>query len=1109
MLEKIVIGAALIAAAGTQVMAGQNSAGDKLVSDEAPLWLRDVQISPEGDRIAFTYKGDIWSVPVQGGEARRLTVRDSYEASPVWSPDGEKIAFASDRNGNFDIYVMDARGGTPERLTSNSAAEIPEGFSPDGKEVYYSAAIQAPVSSVMYPSDRMTQLYAVDIATGKSRQVLGTPAKMLSFSSDGSKMLYQDVKGFEDEWRKHHTSSVTRDIWLYTPADGRHCNLTARAGEDRNPVLDDASGTVYFLSERDGRSFNVYSFNLSDPSKAVRLTDFKTHPVRFLSRAKNGTLAFTYDGEIYTMAGGQAGVTPQKVKVSLLTDDTARPVRLSLKPSGGVVSPDGEMVAFLNRGDVFVTSVEYPTTVQVTHTPQAERHISWGSDNRSLYYTSERSGRKNIYRARITRKEDPDFPNAVEFTEEALFPEYKGSGEVTEYSHPTVSPDGRKMAYIKNRNQLWIRDLSAGTDRQITAGETYPGKDDGMGVVWSPDSRWLTMEIVPHMRDPYADIALVEVATGKVTNLTNTGYFEANPRFVLDGNAIIYFSEQYGMRAQASWGSQDDIMIVFLNREARDRFMLSEEDYNLLKEREKKARADAPASGDKKGNKGKKKNDKDGDGDKSVAEDKNIVVELDGIEDRVMRLTPFSSSLSDAIVTDDGETLYFLCEVEDGFDLWKLPLRKREPKLAAKMGVSGASLQADKSGKQLFVIGRDMKKLGKGDKLTPIKVSGTHEVDLAREREAMFEYVVVEEGERFYDAGMHGVDWPAMTGAYRKFLPHINNNYDFAEMLSELLGELNVSHTGGRYRSSGNAASSDRTASLGLLYDMGYTGDGLKVSEVLANGPFDKAASKIGAGAVITAVNGHKIDAGTDLGELFNNIAGKKTLVAFTTASGEKASEVVIPCTSGRIADLMYRRWIKQRAADVDRWSGGRLGYVHIESMNDESFRPMYADLLGKYNNREGVVIDIRWNGGGRMHEDIEQLFTGQKYLTQVIRGEDVCDMPSRRWNKPSVMLVAEPCYSNAHGTPWVYKHQHIGKVVGMPVPGTMTSVNWVTLQDPTLVFGIPVIGYRTAEGNYLENTQLEPDVKVANTPEQIIAGEDAQLHEAVNLLLRQLDAAK
>jgi tricorn protease len=1105
MKNKILLCGALAAALSVPTIVAQSL---DVATDGSPLWLRDVKISPNGDRIAFTYMGDIWTVPVEGGEARRLTVRDSYEANPIWSPDGSKIAFASDRNGNYDIFVMDANGGATKRLTSNSAAEIPEGFSPDGTEVYYSAAIQAPSTSIMYPSSRMTQLYAVNIQTGKTRQVLGTPAQMISFSPDGSQMLYQDVKGYEDEWRKHHTSSVTRDIWLYTPADGHHRNLTARAGEDRNPVLDATTETVYLLSERNGQTFNVYSFPLNNPSQATQLTNFTTHPVRFLSRANNGTLAFTYDGEIYTMLGkaARSAAEPQKVNISLVTDNTAHTQRVKVTPNGGVVSPDGKMVAFFSRGDLFVTSVEYPTTVQVTKTPEAESSASWGSDNRSIYFTSARSGRKNIYCAKIARKEDPDFPNSVEFTQEAIFPEYTGEGTATEYSHPSISPDGKKMAYIKNRNQLWIRDLAAKTDRQITNGETYPGKDDSsdLNVEWSPDSRWLTMIMEPEMRDPYADVALVEVETGKITNLTQSGYFAENPHFVLGGNAIIYFTDKYGMRAQASWGSQEDIMIVFLNREARDRFMLSEEDYALLKEQEKKAKKD---DSDKKDDKKSKKSDKKDASKEDTS--KNIVVELDGIEDRVMRLTPFSSSLADAIIDGDGENLYFLCEVEDGFDLWKMPLRDREPSLATKMGSAGASLQSDKDGKQLFVIGKEMKKIDKGDKLTPIKISATHDIDLAKEREAMFNYVVVEEGERFYDINMHGVDWPAMTEAYRKFLPHINNNYDFAEMLSELLGELNVSHTGGRYypaRSGSGNAADDRTASLGLLYDMNYQGDGLKVDEVLANGPFDKASSKISKGAVVTAVNGNKIDAGTDLGELFNNISGKKTLVAFTTADGQEVTEVVIPCSAGKISDLMYKRWVKQRAADVERWSNGRLGYVHIDAMDDESFRPMYADLLGKYNNCEGVVIDIRWNGGGRMHEDIEQLFTGQKYLTQVIRGKDVCDMPSRRWNKPSVMLVAEPCYSNAHGTPWVYQHQKIGKVVGMPVPGTMTSVNWVTMQDPSMVFGIPVIGYRTAEGNYLENTQLEPDVKVANTPEQVVAGEDAQLHEAVNTLLRQLD---
>ena len=216
--------------------------------------------------------------------------------------------------------------------------------------------------------------------------------------------------------------------------------------------------------------------------------------------------------------------------------------------------------------------------------------------------------------------------------------------------------------------------------------------------------------------------------------------------------------------------------------------------------------------------------------------------------------------------------------------------------------------------------------------------------------------------------------------------------------------------------------------------------------------------------------------------------------------------EVVKPISNGAFSSLLYKRWVKQRAADVEKWSNGRLGYVHIESMDDESFRTVYSDILGKYNDCEGIVIDTRFNGGGRLHEDIEVLFSGKKYFTQVVRGREACDMPSRRWNKPSIMLQCEANYSNAHGTPWVYSHQKLGKLVGAPVPGTMTSVNWVTLQDRSLVFGIPVVGYRLPDGSYLENTQLEPDVYVLNTPETIVKGEDTQLKAAVDELLKDID---
>ena len=265
------------------------------------------------------------------------------------------------------------------------------------------------------------------------------------------------------------------------------------------------------------------------------------------------------------------------------------------------------------------------------------------------------------------------------------------------------------------------------------------------------------------------------------------------------------------------------------------------------------------------------------------------------------------------------------------------------------------------------------------------------------------------------------------------------------------------------------------------------------IAEVVEKGPFDTANTRVKAGTVIEKIDGVEITPDADYYTLLNNKARKKTLVSlFDPQTKERWEEVVIPITNGAFSDLLYSRWVKQRAADVDRWSGGRLGYVHIESMGDDSFRSVYSDILGKYNNREGIVIDTRFNGGGRLHEDIEILFSGQKYFTQVVRGRETCDMPSRRWNKPSIMVMCEANYSNAHGTPWVYSHRGLGKLVGMPVPGTMTSVSWERLQDPSLVFGIPVVGYRLSDGSYLENSQLEPDIKVANSPETIVKGEDA-----------------
>ncbi len=1058
------------------------------VKAATPLWLRDVQISPNGKEIAFCYKGDIYKVDTEGGKATRLTTHDAYESFPVWSPDGKLIAFASDRGGAQNLFVMPAEGGSAQQITTHSATQTPWTFSPDGQWVYFSAAIQDPAESALFPKASMTELYRVPVKGGRMEQVLATPAEYVCFDKSGQWLVYQDRKGSENEWRKHHTSSVTRDIWKYDLTTGKHTNLTQRDGEDRQPVLGDDGKTMYLLSEPKGGTLNVYAMNLDNPGKLQAVTNFKTHPVRFLSEAGK-TLCFTYDGEIYCKKGNEAA---KKVKIDLTCDDAPQMAQLTTHGGRATVSADGKQVAFVSRGEVFVTAVDYATTKQITHTAAAEATPVFSPDGRTLVYGSERDGHWQLYQATIAREEEKYFANATAIEEKPLLPKSD-----TEYAHPDFAPNGKELAFVQDRNKLMVMDIKTKKIRQVTDGSTCYSTSGGFDFNWSPDSKWFVISYTANRRDPYSDVGIVSAQGGPIKNITGSAYFSENGKFVMGGNAILFATDRYGMRSHASWGSLQDVMLAFTNQDAYDKFRLSKEDYELLKELEKEQK-------DKADKNSKEKKDKDADkktDDKKETAD--IVMELDGIENRIVRLTPNSSNLYDAIITKDGESLYYICSFEKGADMWKLDLRTRETKLVNKDAGSG-QLMIDKEGKNIFLLGGAAKKMdAKTGTLKPISAEATYDLNLADEREYMFNHVYLQEKKRFYNTNMHGIDWDKMAADYRKFLPHINNNYDFAEMLSEMLGELNVSHTGAMYYP--NPKLTYSTANLGLLFDWDYKGDGLKVAEVVRKGPFDHKNSKLKAGCIIEQIDGESITTGTDLSPMLTNKAKKKTLVTIRNAKGERWDEVVMPISNAQMNTLLYDRWVKQRAEDVRRWSNGRLGYVHLQSMDDGSFRTIYSDILGKYNQCDGIVIDTRFNGGGRLHEDVEILFSGKKYLTQVVRGREACDMPSRRYNKPSIMITCEANYSNAHGTPWVYKHVGIGKVVGMPVPGTMTSVNWETLQDQSLVFGIPIIGYRTDDGSYLENKQFEPDIKVSNAPETVVKGEDTQLRTAVDELLKEL----
>lgn len=1064
----------------------------------SPLWMRYNSISPDGSTIAFTYKGDIYTVDANGGTAKQLTVTPYYEKEIIWSPDSKTIAFAADRKGTFSVYTMPAQGGVPERLTFNSTSELPVAFSPDGKEIYFTASYQKAASNVQFTARWMKELYSVPVKGGRPTQIVDVPVMHLSFDKDGKSFYYENRTGSENEFRKHHVSSVARDIWYYNANAKTHTQITQNVGEDRSPILL-KDGTLLFLSERNKGSFNIYQSPVSATPSAKALTKFSDNPIRFLSAANNGTLCFGFRGEIYTQKNGKN----KKVSIQIINTVLEDPVVAMNARSGEEYSmtPSGDQIIFAKRGEIFATTDKYTTTKQITHTAAAERGISISPDGRTIVYASERSGMWQLYTASMKNNDEINFANATEIEEKPIF-----KNEKVERFAPQYSPDGKKIAYIENRRQLKVVDVKTKKVTQITSGDLWYTNDDyGFEFSWSPNSEWIALTIITNRRDPYSDIAIASVkGDGKIYNITESAYFDSAPQWALDGNAITYSSNRLGLRAHASWGSQEDVFIAFLNRETMDKFQLSEEELDVQKAEKKRIKENKEKADkkDKKSKKDKKKADK-----KTKKESKKLDIDFAHLQDRILRLTPMSSNLGSYTLSKDGEKLFFTAAYNDTYDLWEYNTRDRSSKILTP-SIGRAYIHLDKKGKNLFAFGRRCQKIstsngrGKG-----IKMHGEFQFDLAKERTYMFNHMFRQQEKLFYNKNYHGVNLPGLQKEYARFLPHINNNYDYTDMLSEILGELNVSHTGSGYFAP-YSSNDDATGQFGALLDIQYKGDGLKVEEILEHGPLDHKASKVEKGTIIEAVNGKKIVKDKDYFALLNHTIGKKVQIeCYNPETGKRWKELVKPMSASMYSELMYRRWIKNNEKMTEKLSKGRLGYVHIRSMGDASYRDIYSEILGKYNECDGIVIDTRYNGGGRLHEDIEILFSGHKYLEQCIQGRVACEMPSRRYNKPSIMLVAEANYSNAHGTPWVYQTMGIGKIVGMPIPGTMTSVRWERLQDRSMYFGIPIIGYRTQDGSYLENKQLEPDFKVRNQPEMLIQGRDQQLEKAVEELLKDVKA--
>lgn len=1061
-----------------------------LTAQETPEWLRKNTISPDGSQVAFCYKGDIFTVSSKGGRALQITTDESYDSDPVWTPDGKKIVFSSYRLGSKDIFITSSEGGIPKRLTDYTGNETPMCVI-SGDRVLFSANIQQDALYGGFPGSE--QLWQVDTAAGRPELVTSLPIMNMSANSSGE-VLYEDYKGYEDPWRKHHTSSVTRDIWLYTPSaaqgkrfringNGAFTKLTSFIGEDRNPVFAADGKTFYYISEQDG-TLNVFKSSTDSPGKSTQMTSFKGNPVRFLSVSSNGTLCFSWNGDLYTMTEGSQ---PEKLAITVVKDQTERDIEYLTFSSGAssmAVSPDGKEVAVVIRGDVFVTSSEYSTTKRITNTPEQERGVSFSKDGRSLYYASERDGHWGIYKTSLTDKKEALFTYATKFKEELVT-----SREETCFQ-PDISPDGEWLAFLRDRTELVIKSTKDGKEKSLMKGTNYSYSDGDQSFEWGPDSHYILANYQADGGWNNSDVALIDIETGQITDLTRSGYSDNNFKWSLKGKAMTWESDKNGYRSHGSWGAESDVYIMFFDGKAMTKFFQDKEDEEIDKAIEEAGKEKS----EKKIEKEKEKEKKD-----SLAQaekPKKLELDLEDRDYRVSRLTRFSGMMGDFYLTQDGTKLFYVTRLESSSDLCLLDIKKKETKVVKK-NVNG-SITPSPDDKFIYIFSRGgISKVNIASlATTAITFSGDYEFKPKEERTYIFNHVCKQVKEKFYDPDLHGVDWEGYNKNYAQFLPYISNNFDFQDLLSEMLGELNGSHTGSRFY----YRSSLTLGRLGVIYDYDYEGDGLKIAEVLPGGVINLADPEIKAGDVITSIDGQPVKAGESYFKLLRNKAGKK--IPIVVMKGKKEVELFIKPSSSE-SDLMYRRWVKQRETMTDKLSGGKVAYTHVKGMDSPSFREVYSSLLGKYRTCESAVVDTRHNGGGWLHDDLATFLGGKAYIRFTPRGQWIGTEPYSKWSKPSCVLVCEDNYSDACGFPYTYRTLGIGKLIGMPVPGTMTAVWWET-QINGMIFGIPQVGsWGIKEHKYLENTQIEPDIMVNNDPASTLKGEDKQLEAAVKEMMK------
>ncbi len=1052
---------------------------------------RSPDVSPT--HITFVYAGDIWVVPKAGGLASRLSSPLGEETAPRFSPDGTRIAFSANYDGNTDVYVVPTLGGEPVRLTHHPMSDRVLDWHPDGTRVLFSSSRES-------GRQRYSQFFLVDARGGLPEKLVVPYGEDASFSPDGHQVAYVPQSQANRTWKRYR-GGWAPDVRLFDLRTLESRKIAADAASDEHPMWH--TGRIYFLSDRGpAQRHNIWAFDLG--TGAVRqITDFRDFDISFPALGPTD-IVFQAGGKLYLLDLASEKAT--EVPIQVVTD------RLTLKPrtekvaallQSASVSPAGRRAAFEARGDVFTVPAEHGPVLNLTRTSGvAERSPRWSPDGKTLAYWSDRSGEYQL----TLRVADANGPEKTVTSLGAGF----------RYT-PYWSPDSQRLAFVDESARVRVLTLGTNDVREIDRSPVWVSHGGLQGYVfrWSPDSRWLSWSRAVETGNPA--IFLYDTTSGTRHQVTSGYFADSGPAFDPDGKFLFYLSNRHFEPVYGdfdnSWTYPNSTRIVAVPlrgdvksplaaRNDREGDEKKDETKDETKEEKKPAGPSATTKPD----------------EKKDAPPSPVNIDLPGFEGRAIVLPPKAGNYGELFAVKGKVLVRRLARAGSGDDkspIVYFDLEEREEKTVID-DADGFEPTAD--GKKLLVVNEKkyaIVEVKAGQKLE--KPLRTAELEMTVEPMAEWKQMFADayrlERDYFYDPNMHGVDWKAARDQYARLIEQSVTRWDVNTVLGEFIGELNASHT---YRGGGDLEQSARRGVGMLGIDWELANGAYRIKHLVRGGPWDvdvrsplaEPGLGVKEGEYVLAVNGTRLDPQKDPWAGFQGLAGQTVSLTINgKPSDDGARQVVATCLEDE-EELRFREWIEQRRARVDAATQGRVGYLYVQSTGIDAQNELVRQFMAQWR-KEGLVIDERFNSGGQIPDRFIELLNRPMLSYWGVRYGESWQWPPVAHRGPKVMLINGWSGSGGDAFPFYFREAQLGPIVGTRTWGGLIGISGV----PPLVDGggltVPTFRMFDVRGQWFaEGHGVEPDIAVDEDPTSLARGTDPQLERAIEEVVSRLGNA-